>query len=139
MSAHGLSNWSQICQSFTSRPSHRQEKSCVYHQISHLTASFSYHLFQATPSGPAVLSVVYLTTSLQAYREPGMLNLEYLYWIFTLATNYRQDCYHQVSSALQPTHNFLMSSISAKMTEMITSLVCLQWVLQVRHWTKMIV
>lgn len=125
MSAHGLSNWSQICQSFTSRPSHHQEKSCVYHQISYLTANFRYHLFQATPSGPAVLSVVYLTTSLQAYREPGMLNLEYLYWICTLATKCNRDSYHPVSSELQLTPNLLIASIRAKMTEMTTYLACL--------------
>ena len=100
VSAHGWLNWYQTCPSSICHPSHHQERSCGYHntQTFPLTANFQCRHFQATPSGPAAPCVVYLITLLQAYREPGMLNMEYLYQISTLTTNCSQGCFQPVSS-----------------------------------------
>ncbi|KAA8534371.1 hypothetical protein F0562_031878 [Nyssa sinensis] len=51
------------------------------------------------PLGPAASFIVYQTTFLQAYREPGILNLDYLHQIST-STNCSQVCFLLGSSSL---------------------------------------
>lgn len=94
-SAHGWLNWCQTCQPSIFHPSHHLGKSCGFFSTLSflLTISFQHPLFPATPSGTAAHCAVYQTTLLQAYREPGMLNLVYLYQISTL-TNCRRVCFH---------------------------------------------
>lgn len=75
VSAHGWLNWCQTCQPSICHPSHHQGKSHGFHSslIFPSTVNSQCRHFPATLLGLAVPRVIYLTTPLQAYREPGIL------------------------------------------------------------------